>query len=273
MARAIVEANAPRGNGHERELHAEVSYVVAHGIATIVNGRAVRIGSAHFLFEDLGVERPSGLDELIDREAPASSVIYIACESALIGAICVDDPPRDEAAEVLRELRRAGIDRQVMLTGDSERSAAHVAGLLGLDAYHAQVLSEDKGGYVRRLRDEGHVVAMVGDGINDSPALATADVSVALSDASDIARAVADVLVLEGQLGSLVELRELSERMMERIRHDYFLIVAVNTALIVLGVGGAMSISTAALLHNLTTLGLAAANTRPLLGAPRLVRP
>lgn len=265
MARAIVSEAERRGLVHDKELHAEVRYVVAHGIATRVAEKDVLVGSAHFLFEDEGVTRPDGLDERLEAEAPAASVVYVARDGRLIGAICIADPPRPEARRVLAQLRELGLNHLEMLTGDAEGCASHVASELGLDAYHAQVLPEEKSAYVQRLRAEGHVVVMVGDGINDSPALATADVSVAMSDASDIARAVADVLVLDASLDSLVTTRELACRLMARIRRDYRFIVGFNTALIVLGLAGAISLTTAAYLHNASTIAIAAANTRPLI--------
>ena len=258
MARAIVAEAERRGLVHDDELHAEVQYVVAHGISTRVDGREVSIGSAHFLFEDEGVARPEGLEELVDREAPASSVIYIARERQLVGAICVCDPPRPEAASVLARLRAQGL--------------SNVAGELGLDGYFAQVLPEDKAAHVAALREAGHTVVMVGDGINDSPALATADVSVAMSDASDIARAVADVLVHDSSLESLATMRELASRLMGRIHADYRFIVGFNSLLIGLGVASVIPITTAAYLHNVSTLCIAARNATPLLDRPHLER-
>lgn len=265
MARAIVAEARRRGLDHERELHAEVEYVVAHGIRTSVEGVEVCIGSAHFVFEDEGVEKPTGLDERIAREAPTASVVYLAVDHDLVGAICIADPLREEAPRALAALRDLGMERVVMLTGDSERSAAHVAQRLGLDEFHAQVLPEDKSGYVEALRTSGHTVAMVGDGINDSPALAAADVSVAMSDASDIARAVADVAVQDSTLESLVTARVLSQRLMRRIHADYRFIVAFNTTLIALGVAGVVPLTTAAYAHNLSTFAISALNTRPYL--------
>lgn len=269
VARAIVAEARRRGLGHEDERHAEVRYVVAHGIATRVDGVDVLIGSPHFLFEDEGVERPEGLDEILERLGGSSSTVFVAREKVLIGVVCISDPPRPEALPVIEGLRDAGVDRVVMLTGDSERCARSVAAELGLDGYVAQVLPEEKSGHVERLRSEGHVVMMVGDGINDSPALAAADVSVAMGDASDIARAVADVLVLDPSLDALVCARELSSRLMRRIRRDYLFIVGFNSLLIALGLGGAISLTTAAYLHNASTLAVAAGNTRPLLSSGR----
>ncbi len=270
MARAIVAEAKSRGLVHERELHTEVRYVVAHGIATRVDGDEVCIGSAHFVFDDEGVQKPAGLEELLAAEAGASSTIYIAKNRALLGCICISDPPRAEARRVLRELRRLGFTSLVMITGDSEACAKHVAGELGLDGCFAQVLPEDKASHVQRLKDEGHTVVMVGDGINDSPALAAADVSVAMSDASDIARAVADVLVHDSSLESLVTMRVLAQRLMARIHGDYRFIVGFNSALIAAGVASLMPITTAAYLHNASTLAVAGLNTTPLLDRPHL---
>ena len=265
VARAIVEASRSRELDHARELHAKVDYVVAHGIKTEVNGHSACIGSQHFIFEDEGVKKPRGMATRIRKEAGAVSVVYLALDNVLEGAICVEDPLRPEAKGVLRELRSLGVERFVMLTGDSAQSARAVARKLGIDEYRAQVLPEDKSRFVAQLREEGHIVAMVGDGINDSPALAAADVSIALSDASDIARAVADVAMLDAHLGDLVTARRLAQMMMARIKGDYRLIVGINSALIVLGVAGVLSLTAASTLHNLTTLGIAAANTRPYL--------
>lgn len=267
VARAIVnEANA-RGLNHDSELHAEVHYVVAHGISTTVAGERTIIGSAHFVFEDEGIEEPEGLSELLQREAPTASHIFIAASGKLEGVICIADPIRPEAASTIARLREQGIRQVVMLTGDSERCALAVARELGVDVCHYQVLPEDKSSYVQRLRDEGHTVVMVGDGINDSPALAAADVSVALSDASDIARAVADISVRDDSLESLVTMRELAQRLMARLHAKYRLIVGLNSALIALGVAQAITLTTAAYLHNGSTVLIAAHNTTPLLRA------
>ncbi len=273
VARAIVAEAQDSGLAHVDELHAEVEYVVAHGISTKIGADRAIIGSAHFVFEDEGVEKPLGLDEMVDEAAPTSSVVYMARAGVLVGAICISDPLRSEARGVLLRLRDLGIKRVVMLTGDSERCAAHVAEQLGIDAYHAQVLPEDKSSYVSELRDQGHTVIMVGDGINDSPALAAANVSVAMSDASDIARAVADIAVQDSSLESLVAMRVLSQRLMGRVVKDYNFIVGFNTLLIALGVTQAITLTTAAYLHNTSTFAVAALNTRRLLrpeGASRL---
>ena len=265
VARAIVEAADARGLTHDSELHADVDYIVAHGIKTEVNGHAACIGSYHFVFEDEKVKKPRALRKTVEREMPASSVIYLAIDGKLEGAIGVSDPLRPEAGDVLQQLRELGIDHIAMLTGDSELAARTVADELGIDEYHSQVLPEHKSDYVRRLRDEGRTVVMVGDGINDSPALATANVSVALADASDVARAVADISVLDASLEKLVTMRQLSTALMRRIRADYRFIVAFNTALIALGVSGTISVTAAAYLHNASTLAISAASTRPYL--------
>lgn len=191
--------------------------------------------------------------------------MYLGVDGQLVGAICISDPLREEAPGVIRRLRELGIMRVVMLTGDSNACATHVAERLGIDTYHAQVLPEDKSTYVQELRDQGHTVVMVGDGINDTPALAAANVSVAMSDASDIARAVADVSVLDSSLESLVTMRELSRRLMDRIHGDYRFIVGFNSLLIGLGVASAITLTSAAYLHNVSTFAVAALNTRRLL--------
>lgn len=265
VARAIVEECVARGLDHRHELHAKVDYVVAHGIKTEVSGRAACIGSAHFVFEDEGMKKPRGLAARIRKEARDASVVYLALDGKVEGAICVSDPLRLGAASVIGRLRELGFEHVVMLTGDAEGSAKAVARELGIDEYQAQMLPEQKSEFVRSLRDEGHTVVMVGDGINDSPALAAADVSVALSDASDIARAVADISILDDSLEGLATLRELSQRTMKRIGAGYRAIVGINTTLIVLGVSGAITLTTASFLHNVSTLALAVADTRPYL--------
>ena len=275
VARAIVREAKRRRVYHKREVHTSVEYVVAHGIRAQVDGNEMCIGSQHFIFEDEGVRRPELLDEMMDKLAPRSSVVYVASEGRLLGAICVSDPIRPEASGVLRRLRELGIERSIMLTGDAEASAHATAELLGIDEYRSQMLPEDKAAFLDELRAQGHTVIMVGDGINDSPALARASVSVALSDASDIARAVADVSVRDSSLESLVVVRELSQRLMRRVHTNYASIVGFNSALIALGIAGVLSTTTAAYLHNASTVAFTARNTRPLLTKPgeRLLLP
>ena len=265
MARAIVSEAERRGLDHQKELHAEVKYVVAHGIRTQVGGKEVCIGSSHFLFDDEGVAYPEGARERIYALAPTASIIYMAEDGKLVGAICISDPLREEAASVISQLRTLGVKRFVMLTGDSENVAANVAQQLGIDEYVSRVLPEDKRSYVEKYRAEGYTVAMVGDGINDSPALAASDVSLAMSDASDIARAVADISIRNTSLESLVIMRLLSQRVMQRIHRDYRAIVALNTGFIAGGVTGLITTTTAAFLHNELTFAVTVANTRSLL--------
>lgn len=265
IARAIVQAARERNLHHESENHAEVEYLVAHGIASKIGRRKVRLGSAHFIFDDEGVPVPKGLFDRLAEEAPTSSTVFMAVGNKLEGVICIDDPLRPEAANVLAQLRRMGITHQVMLTGDSQMCAASVADELGINEFHAQVLPEDKSRFVEQLKREGHTVMMVGDGVNDSPALAAADVSVALNDASDIARAVADVSVMDSSLESLITLRKLAVSLMRRINADYRFIVGFNSALIALGLVGILAPTTAAYAHNISTVAITAANTRALL--------
>jgi heavy metal translocating P-type ATPase len=265
VARAIVTAASERGLAHEPELHAEVRYVVAHGIAAEVGGKHAVIGSAHFVFEDEGVPLPDGFEERIEEVAPGSGHVYFACDGVLLGALCVEDPLRPRVSSVLDELRATGIEHIVMLTGDSVRAARATALASGIESYRAQVLPEDKAAYVSELEEQGHRVIMVGDGINDSPALAAASVSVALADASDIARTVADVSIRSDSLERLVFARMLSQRLQRRIESRYLFIVGFNTALIVLGVTSLIPLTMAATLHNLSTVAIAASNTRPLM--------
>lgn len=269
VAHAIVAAAGERGLTHEPELHAEVRYVVAHGIAAEVGGKHAVIGSSHFVFEDEGVPMPEGFEERIDEVAPGSGHVYLAHDGVLLGALCVEDPLRPDVPSILEELRDTGIDRIVMLTGDSVRAARATALAAGIGQYRAQVLPEDKASYVSELESQGHRVIMVGDGINDSPALAAASVSVALADASDIARTVADVSIRSDSLERLVYARVLSQRLRRRIESRYLFIVGFNTLLIVLGVTSLIPLTTAATLHNLSTVTIAASNTRPLMRGRR----
>ena len=246
---------------HERlrqEEHADVQYIVAHGIATSLKGKRVVIGSKHFVIEDEKVNVSEANQAIIDEQAGAASVIYLGIGGELAGAICIGDPPREEAADAIRGLRESGIKNVVMLTGDSLNAAERVAEHLGIDTFFAQVLPEDKHHYVERMKAEGKRVIMVGDGINDAPALAAANVSVAMSDASDIARETADVTLRRENLEDLVELRLLSQKLMERISENYRFIVVFNTSLLVGGFFGLLSPTTSALLHNVSTMGICA---------------
>lgn len=265
LARSIVQAAKDAGLHHEGENHSEVDYIVAHGIASKVNRKKVYLGSAHFVFDDEGIPCPKGLFEQLEAEAPRASTVFMAVGGKLEAVICISDPLRENAKLTLQELRTLGIKHQVMLTGDSEICARSVARELGIDEYHAQVLPEDKSRFIEELKAKGHTVAMVGDGINDSPALAAADVSVALNDASDIARAVADVSVMNSSLDELLVLRKLAMKLVGRIHKDYRFIVGFNSSLIALGIAGILPPTTAAYLHNASTVVITVANTRPLL--------
>ncbi|MDO4399770.1 MAG: heavy metal translocating P-type ATPase [Coriobacteriia bacterium] len=265
MARAIVRCAEERGLLHSEENHAEVEYIVAHGIVTSIDGKKACVGSAHFVFEDEGVPCPEGLFERINREAPTASTVFLAVDGELCGAMCISDPLRPEAKEVVAALRARGFDHVVMLTGDSENCARTIGHKLGLDEWHSQVLPEDKAAYVEDLKRRGHTVLMVGDGINDSPALAAADVSIALSDASDIARNVADISVLTSSLTALLTMRDIAVQLMKRVNNSYGFIVSFNTALIILGFIGILPANLGAILHNGSTAAIVAHNMRPLL--------
>lgn len=257
VAHAIVNAASERGIDHAEE-HTEVKYIVAHGIATEYNGKRAVIGSKHFICDDEGIAISDEAQKKIDEFSGASSIIYLAIGGELSGALCITDPPREEAANVISELRKFGIKDIVMLTGDSYGAAEITASKLGIDRFEAQVLPEDKHRYVEELKNSGYKVIMVGDGINDAPALAAADVSVAMNDSSDIAREAADITLMSSDLYDLVNLRALSEKLMSRISRNYKFIVTFNTALIILGFTGFISPSLSALLHNTSTMAICA---------------
>jgi len=264
MARAIVNGAENRGITHAEE-HAEVNYIVAHGIATTLHGHRAIIGSHHFICEDEGVAITDEQQLLIDEHAGASSVIYLAIGEKLAGVLCINDPPRAEAAEAVALMKKCGIENIVMLTGDSNSAAEMTAKQLGITEVHAQVLPEDKHSHIEKLRADGRCVIMVGDGINDAPALAAANVSVAMSDASDIAKETADITIRGGGLIELAVMRELSERLMRRINSNYRFILGFNTTLLVLGLCGVLSPSLSALLHNGSTIAICAKSMTPLL--------
>lgn len=264
VAKAIVQGAADKGLSHPEE-HAEVRYIVAHGIATTLHNKPALIGSYHFLVEDEGVVITAEEQAAIDQVSGACSVVYLSIDGQLAGALCISDPPRPEAKVSITALRDTGIDQVIMLTGDSEGAARMIAHQLGITSYCAQVLPEDKHRMVEALKAQGRHVIMVGDGINDAPALAAADVSVAMSDASDIARETADITLRGANLTELVRLRVLSTRLMERIHRNYRFIVAFNTSLIVLGLFGVLTPSTSALLHNVSTMLICAKSMTPLL--------
>lgn len=264
MARAIVKGAEERGVVHAEE-HAEVNYIVAHGIATTLHGKRAVIGSRHFVCEDEGVEITDEQQTKIDEFSGASSLIYLAVGGQLAGVLCINDPPRAEAARAVSLIKKCGIENVVMLTGDSRYAAEKIARQLGITEVHAQVLPEEKHSHIERLKAQGHKVIMVGDGINDAPALAAADASVAMSDASDIAKETADITLRGVELTELAALRVLSERLMNRINSNYRFILAFNTSLLVLGFIGVITPSMSALLHNGSTIAICAKSMTPLL--------
>ena len=255
MANAVVEEAKCRGLSHE-ERHAKVEYLVAHGIASSVDGEQVCIGSAHFIFEDEKCVIPEGEENKFDALPPEFSQLYLAIDGVLSAVICISDPLREEAREVLSALRNLGVKKLVMLTGDSPRTAASIAEQLGVDDFRAGVLPADKAEYVAAMRREGHTVLMVGDGINDSPALSEADAGIAISDGAAIAREIADITIAADSLWELVRLRQLAMGLMRRIRNNYRFVIGFNGALIGLGVAGILPPTTSAMLHNLSTLGV-----------------
>ena len=255
MANAVVRAAKERGISHE-EMHSEVEYIVAHGIASRVGGERVVIGSHHFVFEDERCVIPEGEQERFDALPPEYSHLYLAVGGQLAAVICISDPLREEAKEVLSTLRALGVTSTVMLTGDSPRTAAAIAEQLGVDDFQAGVLPSDKADYVAALRREGHTVLMVGDGINDSPALSEADAGIAISDGAAIAREIADITIAADSLWELVRLRQLAMALMNRIQNNYRFVIGFNGALIGLGVVGILPPATSAMLHNLSTLGV-----------------
>ena len=255
MANAVVEEARRRGLNHE-ERHAKVEYLVAHGIASSVDGEQVRIGSAHFIFEDEKVTIPEGEQEKFDALPPEFSQLYLAIDGGLSAVLCISDPVREEAKDVLSALRGLGVKNAVMLTGDSPRTATAIAKELGVDDFRAGVLPADKADYVSALRREGHTVLMVGDGINDSPALSEADAGIAISDGAAIAREIADITIAADSLWELVRLRQLAMALMNRIQNNYRFVIGFNGALIGLGIVGILPPATSAMLHNLSTLGV-----------------
>ena len=264
IATAIVKQAEVEGLKHEED-HSEVEYIVAHGIATEYDGKRAVIGSKHFLFDDEEVKLTKAQEVKIDAEVKNHSIVYLAIDGKLEGLICIDDPVRNEAKYVIEELKSLGIENVIMLTGDSESGAKTSAEALGITQYRSQVLPEDKSKIVEQLKEEGKTVIMVGDGINDSPALAAADVSVSMKNSSDIAREVADISLLSDNLYDLVTLRKLSNGMLDKINTNYKNIVGVNGSLLVLGVLGVIPPSTSSLIHNLSTMIFGMMSTKSVL--------
>ena len=253
MARAVVEAAKNKGIEHS-EMHSKVEYIVAHGIASAIGDKRVVIGSAHFVFEDEGVTIPQDKQRLYDELPLEYSHLYLAIDGVLAAVICIEDPVRGEAVEVIRKLKAEGISKVVMMTGDSERTAAAIAKKVGVDEYYSEVLPQDKACFVEREKAAGRKVIMIGDGINDSPALSAADVGIAISDGAQLAREIADITIGADDLNELVTLKQISNLLMKRIHHNYRTIVSFNTLLIVLGVAGVIPPTTSALCHNTSTL-------------------
>lgn len=253
MAKAVVDAASKKGLSHE-EMHTKVEYIVAHGIATSINGKRTVIGSYHFVFEDEKCVVPEGKEPLFESLPLYYSHLYLAIEGKLSAVICIEDPLRDEAAAVVTSLKKAGISKVVMMTGDSERTASVIAKKVGVDEYYAEVLPEDKAAFVEREKDKGRKVIMIGDGINDSPALSAANVGIAISDGAEIAREIADITVGSDDLYQIVTLKYISNALMKRIKSNYRKIVGFNSGLIALGVAGVLPPTTTALLHNGSTI-------------------
>lgn len=253
MAKAVVDAAYEKNLIHE-EMHSKVEYIVAHGISTTIEGRKTVIGSYHFVFEDEKCIIPEGMEERFHHLPAEYSHLYLAIENVLAAVICIEDPLRQEAAAVITSLKRAGIKKVVMMTGDSERTACAIAHKVGVDEYYSEVLPEDKARFVEKEKAEGRKVIMIGDGINDSPALSAADVGIAISDGAEIAREIADVTVGADDLYEIVTLKAISNSLMKRIQKNYRVIVGFNTGLILLGIGGIIQPTTSALLHNTSTL-------------------
>lgn len=253
MAKAVVDAASKKGLSHE-EMHTKVEYIVAHGIATSINGKRTVIGSYHFVFEDEKCVVPAGKEPLFKSLPLYYSHLYLAIEGKLSAVICIEDPLRDEAAAVVTSLKKAGISKVVMMTGDSERTASVIAKKVGVDEYYAEVLPEDKAAFVEKEKDKGRKVIMIGDGINDSPALSAANVGIAISDGAEIAREIADITVGSDDLYQIVTLKYISNALMKRIKSNYRKIVGFNSGLIALGVAGVLPPTTTALLHNGSTI-------------------
>ena len=265
IANAVVKAASDRGLVHE-ELHSEVEYVVAHGIASSIQGIKVVLGSYHFVFEDEGCTLPEGEEARFESLPEEYSHLFLAVGGELAAVICIEDPLRDEAGNVLAQLKELGIGRLVMMTGDSARTARAVAEAVGVDEFYAEVLPEDKAEFVRREKAAGRKVIMIGDGVNDSPALSEADAGIAISSGAAIAREVADITVSADDLSSLVTLRRLSVELMKRINSNYHTIIGFNFGLMVLGAAGILPPTTSALLHNSSTIAIAVASMRDYLG-------
>ena len=264
MAKAVVEAARKRGLEHE-EMHSKVNYIGAHGISSTIEGKRVVIGSHHFVFEDEKCSVREPWIRQFETLPEECSLLYLAIEHELAAVVCIEDPLRKEAADVVRALKATGLEKVVMMTGDSEKTAASVARRVGVDAYYSEVLPEDKAKFVEQERASGRTVIMIGDGINDSPALSAANVGIAIRDGAQIAQEIADITISAENLWEIVMLRRLSEALMRRIQKNYRSIVGINATLILLGVTGILQPTTSALLHNMSTLTISLTNMKNLL--------
>ena len=267
MATAVVLAAKQKGLSHE-EMHSKVEYIVAHGISSYINGERVVIGSPHFVFDDEKCAVPPGMEERFDTLPSHCSHLYLAIGGKLAAVICIEDPLRPEAAGAVESLRKAGFQRIVMMTGDSSRTAKAIADQVGITEFYAEVMPEDKAAYVKKIKDNGHKVIMIGDGINDTPALSAADAGIAISEGAAIAREVADITISADDLYELVTLKKISARMTKRIQRNYHSVIGFNLGLIVLGVAGILAPATSALLHNTSTLLISLKSMTNLLEEP-----
>ncbi len=264
MAKAVVDAAREKGLKHEG-LHSEVEYIVAHGISSTVNGKRAVIGSHHFIFDDEKCEVKNEFRRQFEDLPSEYSHLYMAIEGELAAVICIQDPLRPEAAEVIKELKQLGIKRVVMMTGDSERTARAIAEMAGVDEYHSEVLPEDKADFVEKEKKKGRKVVMIGDGINDSPALSASDIGIAVSEGAELAREIADVTIAADDLREIVVFKKLSDKLMHRIHSNYRSIVGINGALILLGIGGIIQPTASALMHNISTLAISLKSMNDLL--------
>ena len=262
VARAVVNEAFARRLEH-RELHGDVEYLVAHGIASTLDGRRVVIGSEHFVIEDERVSMTSSQKERVRTELEGLSPLFLGVDGKLVGAIGIEDPLKAGVAEAVRQLRELGFERIVMLTGDNEHTAARIAAEAGVLEFRADLLPEDKHAFVEELKAQGRNVIMVGDGVNDAPALASADVGIAMGQGTAIAREVADITLSDGDLSSIVALVKLSRGLSERLDRSFYQVMGLNSAFLAAGIAGAITPQTSSLLHNATTIGLSLAAGRP----------
>ena len=269
MAKAVVDAAKKRKLDHE-EMHSKVEYIVAHGISTTIEGKKAIIGSSHFVFEDEKCTIPEGMEERFKNLPNEYSHLYLAIEGSLAAVICIEDPLREEAPAVVKALKKAGFSKVVMMTGDSERTARAVAAKVGVDEYYSEVLPEDKASFVEKEKAKGRKVVMLGDGINDSPALSAADAGIAVSEGAEIAREIADITIGADNLEGIVILKHISDALMKRIHNNYRTIVGFNTGLILLGVAGILQPTTSALLHNTSTLLIGMNSMKNLVGTEEI---